>query len=114
MRRTLLLLVFLLSLSLGAENLTFREVYIGNPRSYTHPAEIDMDKVFRSHPLYPRLLKYSQREPEYWITLDRINSDIRDALYEVVEKKGLDLVVEKEKGLKFPDITSEVIRELRK
>lgn len=106
--------VIFLALAGSAAELRPSQVYYGDPFNFKHPASINMEKVINSHPLSKKLSSYSEKEPEFWLYLNKINQDIFDVLHNFAQEKGYDLIVERGSMKNVPDITREVISCLKR
>lgn len=93
-------------------------VYYGDVSNYKKPAYIELGKVLQAIPAYKELLrtKYASSEPEYWMLLNDVSSQLISAFKRINRKQGYDLIGEKGfiEGEKIPDITSQIIEFIQK
>jgi hypothetical protein len=91
-------------------------IYFGDKAKFKKPCIIDRDKVFAKIPAYQAIKreKLDQSSARYFFLLEEANRVFRAKVKEVAEENEFDLVVErngiKAKGVKFTDITKDVIK----
>jgi len=97
-------------------------LYFGDPKKFTKPATIIMEKVLDACPPFQEIKreKISSDSAKYWILIHATNIAIEKAFRKVNEEMGIDLIVEKgfiekedEKEKDVPDITDIVIKYLK-
>ncbi|NOZ64853.1 MAG: hypothetical protein GXO71_08065 [Caldiserica bacterium] len=106
--------VIFLALISSAGEVNPSQVYYGDPFNFKQAVSVNMEKVISAHPLSGKLSSYSEKEPEFWIYLNKINQDIFNALHTIAQERGYDLIVAKGSMKNIPDITREVISCLKR
>jgi len=96
-------------------------VYHGDPRSFTRPAVLVMDDVFRVIPEYRQLIDeaIAASDARYWILLEQANKRFARVVREVAALGGYDLVAERaavaarDAAVVVPDVTADAVRIVR-
>jgi len=94
------------------------QIYYGNPKNYTAPAQLELTKVLDATKEYQRIKKEKIKSdnPLYWILLQRANEKVQAAIKKVAEKKKYDLIGElgyiTGNTDPIPDITQSVVEAL--
>ncbi len=96
------------------------KIYYGDIEKYNNPAVVDAAEVYRQIPAHQELVrrKLTREDPDYWPLMRKASQIFVRALRKACQKKGHDLVGEVDSitmdGGEIPEITSEVIRILKK
>lgn len=98
--------------SVGAD-----DVFHGDARNWSKPAEVDADAVFAEIDEYKKIVakKLDTSDPEYGVLLTKARKRFRKALCLAAKDGGYDLIakVGSVKGVEnVPDITQDVIKKL--
>ena len=94
------------------------QVYYGNAKEYSNPAQLELAKVLDATKEYQRIKKekIKSENPLYWILLQRANEKVQAAIKKVAENKKYDLVGElgyiTGNTNPIPNITQQVIEAL--
>jgi len=94
------------------------QVYYGNAKEYSSPAQLELAKVLDATKEYQRIKKekIKSENPLYWILLQRANEKVQAAIKKVAENKKYDLVGElgyiTGNTNPIPNITQQVIEAL--
>ena len=76
-------------------------IYYGDQKDFKHPASIEVNKIFESHPVYKKIQekKLTSTQVEYWLLMDEFNNALQKVLAKVAREDGYDLIVEKGSAL---------------
>lgn len=113
-----ILFVFAVQIAYADVTVNTDKVYYGNPKNYTNPAQLDLNKVLHATKEYQRIKKEKIKSdnPLYWILLQKANERVQTAIKKVAQEKKYDLVGElgyiTDNKDPIPDITEQVIAAL--
>lgn len=98
-----------------AYTLTKEDVYFGNYRHYSKPAEVNAKKVFMVIPPYKEIIDKNIEKDSalYIIKLDEANKIFHEVLKTYAEDNNFDLVCEEGKAEGARNITDDVIKVLK-
>ena len=91
-------------------------IYFGDKTKFKKPCVIDRDKAFEKIPAYQAIKRegLDKTSARYFFLLEEANRVFKASVKEVAEENEFDLVVQrngiKAKGVKFTDITKDVIK----
>ena len=98
--------------ALASTTLSSDDVYFGDMRRYSKPAEISARKVFKVIPAYREILekKITEDSALYLIKLAEANKVFADALSAYAGDNGYDLICQEGHIANAPNVTDEVVK----
>jgi hypothetical protein len=98
--------------ALAAAALTSEDVYHGDMRRYSKPAEVNAKKVFKVIPAYKEILdkKITEDSAVYLIKLAEANKVFSATLAAYAEDNGYDLICEEGHIANAPNATDDVVK----